>query len=71
MEITGVRMLIGSLSTTHAIPLPRGTAFPIGAIWVISPGTNPRLQTLAANACWSKPAPCTKIQTISIAARMV
>ena len=39
-------MFIGSLSTMHAIPSPSGTPVPIAAMWVISPGTNPRLQML-------------------------
>ena len=57
IEVSGVRMLFASSSTTQAIPAPIGTAVPRRARWVSSPGTIPQLQTLAASARASSPAP--------------
>jgi hypothetical protein len=45
-----------------------GTAWPSGARWVSSPGTIPRLQTLAASWRGSTPAVSTPTQTANIAA---
>jgi hypothetical protein len=70
IEVSGVSVLIGSLSTMQARPRPIGTPEPSGARWVSSPGTSPRLQTLAASAVVSIPAPCTNTQVAKIAARM-
>jgi hypothetical protein len=57
IDVTGVITLTGSASTTQAIPLPSGTASPTRASPVISPATNPRLHTLAANTLASRPPP--------------
>ena len=63
MEVIGVKMLMGSLSMTHASSRLSGTLSPSEAMPVSSPGTMPRLHTLAASAVESSPAFCMKIQT--------
>jgi hypothetical protein len=69
IEMIGVNRLIGSRSTTQAIPSPSGTASPTAARPVISPGTRPRLHTAAAIAS-ERPAPSTTIHTATVTPMM-
>ncbi len=60
IDVIGVRTLIASSSTTHDTPGAIGTPDPSGAAPVSSPGTIPRLHTLAMSISAFRPAPCNR-----------